>query len=198
MLLINPVSSNGCKKLGAVNMGLFQKSKPEDKNKDELPQYVDTLLEDSHHTTNEEVDERFSLASMSLNNKYGIDHVVALMRDLPDTNRDVVVAVVTKTLESANINIVNIIHDAAQKEQSLETEIHQLKDEIKSLQSQIAEKEEKISVSTAILEETQKVKSLLEKSDLESGQQSTAKDTETEKKVAPQEMGITSKLTAEA
>ena len=179
-------------------MGLFQKSKSEDKNKDELPQYVDTLLEDSHHTTNEEVDERFSVASMSLNNKYGIDHVVALMRDLPDTNRDVVVAVVTKTLESANINIVNIIHDAAQKEQSLETEIHQLKDEIKSLQSQIAEKEEKISVSTAILEETQKVKNLLEKSDLESGQQSPTTDTATEKEVVHQEMKTTSKLAAEA
>lgn len=179
-------------------MGLFQKTKPEDKSKDELPQYVDSLLEDSHKTTNEEIDERFSVASMSLSNKYGIDHVVALMRDLPNDNSDVVVAVVTKTLESANINIANIITDAAKKEQMLESEVHKLKDEIKTLQEQIAEKEEKINVSTAILEETKKVKGLLEDSDLNSEQQATRIDSPEPEEVTDQGMEIASKLTAEA
>jgi len=180
-------------------MGLFQKTKASDnKSKDELPQYVDSLLENSNQTTDEEIDERFSVESMSLNNKYGIDHVVALMRDLPDDNRDVVVAVVTKTLESANINIANIINDAANKEQLLESEIHQLKDEIKTLQAQIAEKEEKISVSTAILEETQKVKRLLEDSDLESEQQPLITDSSDTKEVMAQEMDSTPKFIAEA
>ena len=179
-------------------MGLFQKTKSEEKSKDELPQYVDSLLEDSHKTTNEEIDERFSVESMSLNSKYGIDHVVALMRDLPNDNSDVVIAVVTKTLESANINIGNIIADATKKEQMLESEVHQLKDEIKTLQAQIAEKEEKISVSTAILEETKKVKGLLEESDLNKEQQTAGINSSDLDEVVDRGMEITSKLTAEA
>ncbi|WP_455201922.1 hypothetical protein [Kaarinaea lacus] len=179
-------------------MGLFQKTRSEDKSKDELPKYVDSLLEDSHKTTNEEIDERFSVATMSLNNNYGIDHVVALMRDLPNDNSEVVVAVVTKTLESANINISNIITDAAKKEQMLESEIHQLKDEIKTLQAQIAEKEEKISVSTAILEETKKVKGLLEDSDLDDEKQPAKIDSSEKEELADTKMQLTSKRTAEA
>ena len=179
-------------------MGLFQKAKTPDKSKDELPQYVDNLLENSHQTTNEEIDERFSLESMSLNNKYGIDHVVALMRDLPDANNDVVVAVVTKTLESANINVVNIINDASKKEQMLESDIHQLKNEIKDLQAQIAEKEEKISVSTAILEETQKVRGLLESSELDSERKIPIIDSSDTKEIMAQNIEPTPKLTAEA
>lgn len=198
MLLIDPVRCHGCTKLGEVVMGLFQKTKLEDKSKDELPQYVDSLLEDSHKTTNEEIDERFSVESMSLNNTYGIDHVVALMRDLPNDNSDVVVAVVTKTLESANINIGDIIDDAAKKEQMLESEINQLKDEINTLQAQIAEKEEKISVSTAILVETKKVKGLLEDTDLNSEQQAAKVDSPDTEEIVNREFKLASKLTAEA
>ena len=183
-------------------MGLFQKAKSEEKSeeksKDELPQYVDSLLEDSHQTTNEEIDERFSVESMSLNSNYGIDHVVALMRDLPNDNNEIVVSVVTKTLESANINIDNIIRDATKKERLLETEIHQLKDEIKKLQEQISEKEEKISVSSAILEETIKVKALLENSGLDNKQKIPASDSSATKNVVDKEIEMTSKLTAEA
>ena len=183
-------------------MGLFQKAKSEEKSeeksKDELPQYVDSLLEDSHQTTNEEIDERFSVESMSLNSNYGIDHVVALMRDLPNDNKEIVVFVVTKTLESANINIYNIIRDAAKKERLLETEIHQLKDEIKKLQEQISEKEEKISVSSAILTETIKVKGMLENSDLNCKQKTTTINPSTTKDIVDQEMEVAPELAAEA
>lgn len=146
-------------------MGLFQKIKTSDKQADELPKYVDTLLEDSQQSTNEEVDERFSVAGMSLNQKYGIDHAVALMRDLPNENSSVIVSVVTRTLESANINVVNIIDDAKVKETTLQSQITQLNEEITALEDQIAEKKEQINVSTAILEETCKVRELLEQTE---------------------------------
>ncbi len=180
-------------------MGLFQKSKTEDSNKDELPQYVDSLLENSNQSTNEEIDEKFSVQSMSLNNSYGIDHVVALMRDLPEVNKDVLVTVVTKTLESANINVANIINDAAAKEQLLESEISTLKEDIKTLQEQIAEKEERISVSTAILKETQKVKSLLESTDLPSNNQKAKnKSKDSEDKAVPEQFDSSVQLSAGA
>jgi len=146
-------------------MGLFQKMKSSDSQTDELPKYVDTLLEDSKQSTNEEIDERFSVEGMALNRKYSIDHAVALMRELPNENSNVIISVVTRTLESANINVVNIIDDAKAKETALDSQLKQLNDEIAALENQIAEKREQISVSTAILEETCKVRKLLEQSE---------------------------------
>lgn len=142
-------------------MALFQRNKTEEKTSDELPQYVDNLLKNSNQSTNEEIDERFSVENMALNSNYGIDHAVALMRDLPGDNPEIVVSVVTKTLESANIDITKIIQDANTKEQNLESQIQNLNDEIKSLQDKIAEKKEQINVSTAVLDETRKVRGML-------------------------------------
>jgi hypothetical protein len=164
MLLINHVSRNSSSKAGVVIMALFQKIKVEDKKSDELPQYVDSLLENSNHSSNEEIDERFSVENMALKSSYGIDHAVALMRDLPADNQEIVVSVVTRTLESANIDVAKIIQDANAKELALESQINNLNEEIKSLQEQIAEKKEQINVSTAILDETRKVRGMLESS----------------------------------
>jgi len=149
-------------------MGLFQKMKSSDSQADELPKYVETLLEDSQQSTNEEIDERFSVQGMSLSRNYSIDHAVALMRELPNENSNVIISVVTRTLESANINVVNIIDDAKTKEKALDSQIKQLNDEIAALENQIAEKKEQISVSTAILEETGKVRKLLEQAEISS------------------------------
>ncbi|WP_455222457.1 hypothetical protein [Kaarinaea lacus] len=158
-------------------MGLFQKIKASDNQSDELPKYVDTLLEDSQQSTDEEIDERFSVEGMSLNQQYGIDHAVALLRELPDENSSVIVSVVTRTLESANINVVNIIDDAKVKETTLQSQIKQLNEEIAELENQIAEKKEQINVSTAILEETCKVRRLLEQAE-NAPQATTAKSSD--------------------
>ena len=147
-------------------MGLFQKAKQSLKNKDDVPEYVETLLENSSNISNEEIDERFSVTNMTLNATYGIDHAIELLRSLPNENTDIVVSVVTKTLESANINVAKIIEDARDKVQTLESQINQLNEEIETLQHQITQKKQQISVSTAILGETQKVKGMLEASEL--------------------------------
>ena len=150
------------KETHSCNMGLFQKNKPAEKSKDELHEYVDNLLQDSTAISNEEIDEKFSVEAMSLNTKYGINHVVALMRDLPADASDVVVSTVTKTLESAGIDVLKIIEDASSKEAALTAQIEDLNGEIDELKQQIANKKEQISVSSAVLEETQRVRTLLE------------------------------------
>lgn len=167
-------------------MGLFQKSKASENHTDELPKYVDTLLKDSQQSTNEEIDERFSLEGMSLNQKYGIDHAVALMRDLPNENSSVIVSVVTRTLESANINVVNIIEDAKNKEAALQAQIQQMNEEIAALEAQIAEKKEQINVSSAVLEETCKVRELLEKADIPRDTHVTAIKSSSQKSAKPE------------
>jgi len=145
-------------------MGLFQKTKSSEKSGDDFHNYVDNLLQDSKKISNEEIDEKFSVEAMALNNSYGIDQVIALMRDLPaDTNNcNIVVSTVTKTLESANIDVFKIVDDARQKETALGVKINELNNEIDALKTQIAEKKEQINVSSAILEETKKVRELLE------------------------------------
>jgi len=145
-------------------MAFFQKIKQSSTSKDDVPEYVESLLENSPPISNEEIDERFSVKNMVLNANYGIDHAIELLRNLPNENTDIVVSVVTKTLESANINVAKIIEDAQNKEQTLELQINQLNEEIEALQNQITQKKEQINVSTAILGETQKVKGLLESS----------------------------------
>jgi len=147
-----------------VVMAFFQKIKQSSTSKDDVPEYVESLLENSPPISNEEIDERFSVKNMVLNANYGIDHAIELLRNLPNENTDIVVSVVTKTLESANINVAKIIEDAQNKEQTLELQINQLNEEIEALQNQITQKKEQINVSTAILGETQKVKGLLESS----------------------------------
>lgn len=146
-------------------MGLFQKSKNTNQTNDELGGYVDNLLNNAGQSTNEEIDERFSVENMALSRNYSIDHAVELMRELPDDGSEVVVTVVAKTLQSANIDVCKIIEDAANKETALEEQIRKLNKEIESLQSQIADKKQQISVSDATLEETRKVRGLLEKSE---------------------------------
>ena len=144
-------------------MGLFQKIKASEKTGDELNEYVENLLQNSDKMSNEEIDEKFSVESMSLNNAaYSIDQVIDLMRDLPADAGSIVVSTVTKTLESANINVSKIVEDAFNKESSLTSQISKLNDEIDSLKDQIAKKKDQINVSSAILDETKKVRELLE------------------------------------
>lgn len=143
-------------------MGLFQKNKSSKKSGDEFPEYVNNLLKDSQAISNEEIDEQFSVETMAMRTNYGIDHAVALMRDLPKDASPVIVSTVTKTLESARIDVSRIIEDAQNKETALSDQINQLNSEIDSLNAQIAQKKDQINDASKILKETQHVKGLLE------------------------------------
>lgn len=92
---------------------------------------------------------------------YGIEDAIELMRKLPNVNSDITITVVKKTLESANIQVSQIISDAERKENQIETRTSQLSQEINELEERIARLNSEITELTADLKETSKVKTLL-------------------------------------
>jgi uncharacterized small protein (DUF1192 family) len=92
---------------------------------------------------------------------YGIEDAIALMRKLPNVNSEITITVVKKTLESANIQVEEIISDAEHKESQIENRTDELSKEIAELQERIGHLNEEITELTADLKETTKVKNLL-------------------------------------
>ncbi len=94
---------------------------------------------------------------------YGIEQAIALMRGLPPDlqTTDIVVQVIKRTLESANINVGAIIADATHKEERIETRIRTLQEEISSHEREIATRAAEIKRLQSDLEETSKVKERL-------------------------------------
>jgi hypothetical protein len=77
--------------------------------------------------------------------RYGIREAIELMRTLPAENVDLVVQVVKKTLESANIRIGGIIEDAGARQADIEGRISVLRQEISDLDREIISRKNEIS-----------------------------------------------------
>lgn len=92
---------------------------------------------------------------------YGIQDAIKLMRNLPNANQDVIIAVVKQTLESAAIKVSDIIVDAEYKESSMESQIDTLTAEVEKFTSEIKKRTEEIATVKLALEETTNVKDLL-------------------------------------
>lgn len=92
---------------------------------------------------------------------YGIQEAIELIRKLPNVNTDIVITVVIKTLESANISVDKIIKDAQAREHKIEDRSGRLISKIESLEAEIAELNEEITQLNSDLEETNRVKDLL-------------------------------------
>jgi len=93
---------------------------------------------------------------------YGIQDAIELMRQLPNVNTEIVISVVIKTLESANIQVSEIISDAEKRESLIETRSVELSSKIQQLDTQITELNNEITNLKSDFEETTNVKSLLE------------------------------------
>ena len=95
--------------------------------------------------------------------KYGIAEAIRLMRSLPQdlTTTDIVVQVIKRTLESANIDVGAIIADATQKEDTIEKRIRALQEEIAGFEREIQSRTAEIAQLQADLEETSRVKERL-------------------------------------
>jgi predicted RNase H-like nuclease (RuvC/YqgF family) len=117
----------------------------------------------------------------SIKQSYGIEDAIALMRKLPNVNSEITITVVKKTLESANIQVEEIISDAARKESQIETRTEQLSKEISELQDRISHLNDEINELTSDLKETTKVKILLTGASEQEKSQATA-NTEAAKK----------------
>lgn len=92
---------------------------------------------------------------------YGIQEAIELIRKLPNVNTDIVINVVIKTLESANISVEKIVQDAQSRESRIEDRSGRLITKIEALEAEIAELNIEISQLNTELEETNKVKELL-------------------------------------
>ncbi len=165
-------------------MGIFQKSKDnEDMEADNMAQNNSTQI---NATDDSNRDSRWQKKSSSgsseeqqqaprenqLGNKissfnYGIEEAVSLMRKLPDVDTDVVITVVRKTLESANVRVDEIISDAEKKEGNINKRTNTLTSEIEELQKKITLRNKEISILTKDLQETTKVKKLLQQGERE-------------------------------
>ena len=109
--------------------------------------------------------------SAPISRTYGIEDVVNLMRTLPDAAPELVMPIVIKTLESANIDIDSIINEAADNEESIENNCVELIAEIETLELQIADMNDKIMAMNEDLEDICNVKNLLLSSMIEEGEE---------------------------
>ena len=142
-------------------MGLFNKSKNqvedifglEDESSPVANQYTPQRQEPQSTKT---------VKSNSTTNAYGIEDAIKLMRQLPKVDSEILITVVNKTLESANIKVSTIIADAEGKESNIKDRNVRLGSRIKELESEISQLNEEITVLTADLKETSKVKELLQ------------------------------------
>jgi len=105
---------------------------------------------------------------------YGIEEAVGLMRKLPDVDTDVVITVVRKTLESANVRVNEIINDAEKKEGNINKRTNTLTSEIEELQKKITLRNKEISILTKDLQETTKVKKLLQQGERDANAKAAA------------------------
>jgi len=151
-------------------MGLFGKRKNEGDFDIELSSYSDVAEAGSAIDKEGEDNDSFGSFSQGANggsrtgqprSGYGIQDAIELMRKLPNVNSDIVVTVVRKTLESANIQVNEIVSDAQKRETEIEDRSDQLIMEIEKLESKISELNEEITELNAEIEETTKVKDLL-------------------------------------
>lgn len=92
---------------------------------------------------------------------YGIQDVVELMRSLPAADPELMMPIVIRTLESANIDVENIINDAAQREEAMEARSVELITQIEDLEEKIANMNNQIMSINDSLEEISSVKNLL-------------------------------------
>lgn len=144
-------------------MGLFQRNTrhtTKEEPIDRFPEYVSALVGES------EGEFTSGTITGTTGNRefpnYGIEKAIKLIRKLPDEKSPAMVAIVRDTLESADINVDSIINDAQQRAAEIQQRIALLSNDIEDLQTLIANKQQEISDSTDILDETHKVRTLLE------------------------------------
>ncbi|MES2744800.1 MAG: hypothetical protein V4655_05205 [Bdellovibrionota bacterium] len=93
---------------------------------------------------------------------YTIDDVIRLMRELPDSKKEMVVIIVQKTLLSAKIDISAIIDDAQRKVDKLTRLNDKNMAEIRELEDAIIQKKAEVDRLTKELDETSGVKQIFE------------------------------------
>jgi chromosome segregation ATPase len=160
-------------------MGIFKKSKSDLDEILEVSDFEEPTESNEAETARKESSAggvRSQAQAPGSAQNYGIEDAIALMRKLPNVNSEITITVVKKTLESAQIQVEEIIGDAQRKENQINQRTNQLSQEINQLQNRITQLNDEITTLTTDLKETTKVKELL--------QGSIAKQPEAESKPA--------------
>lgn len=114
-------------------------------------------LKNSPHTSSNSTTQNSPQSSL----EYGIQDVVELMQTLPAADPELMMPIVIRTLESANINVSGIISDAARREEEMESQSVELISQIEDLEEKIAAMNDQIMSINDSLEEISNVKNLL-------------------------------------
>ncbi|MBC7533994.1 MAG: hypothetical protein H7318_20700 [Oligoflexus sp.] len=93
---------------------------------------------------------------------YNIEDVIRLMRELPDSKKEMVVIIVQKTLLSAKIDVHSIIEDAGRKVEKLQRLNDKMVGEIRELEEAIIQKKGEVDRLVRDIEETNGVKQVFE------------------------------------
>jgi hypothetical protein len=94
---------------------------------------------------------------------YGIDQAIMLMRALPvDQNVELVVQVIKTTLESLQVKVADIIHDADRKTKDLDERMANLRRAIADFEKEIETRRQEIARLEADHSETSSVRQRLE------------------------------------
>ncbi len=97
-----------------------------------------------------------------MNKPYTIEDVIHLMRELPDSKKEMVVIIVQKTLLSAKIDIGSILDDAGRKVDRLQKQNDKLMGEIRELEEAIILKKADVDTLVRDIEEINGVKQVFE------------------------------------
>jgi hypothetical protein len=92
---------------------------------------------------------------------YGIQQAIDLINTLPDASPELMIPVVIKTLESVNIRVEDIIGDATEREEVIESNSIELITKIESLEAEINSLNDQVMTLNTELESITHVRSLL-------------------------------------
>lgn len=101
-------------------------------------------------------------AEVQQKSPYTFEDVIQLMRELPDSKKEMVVAIVQKTLISAKIDVAAIIDDAGRRVDKLARHNDKLASEIRELEQAIVVKKGEVDRLARELDETSAVKQIFE------------------------------------
>lgn len=149
-------------------MGLFSRSNQDNSEPEEI---LDKVVLPNREDINEELidDSATGIAFEEIHQQpvvhstgYSIEDAIKLMQALPQDNKEMVVTVVKKTLESTNINIKDIVAQADQKESRILRQKEKLEREIKQLETKISERKQRIEALIEDSKETTSVRKRLQ------------------------------------
>lgn len=122
---------------------------------------VSDLIKSTGSKNNQESAMSNSSKSPRTSANYGIQHAIDLINTLPDAAPELMIPVVIKTLESVNIRVEDIIGDATEREEIIESNSIELITKIESLEAEINSLNDQVMTLNTELESITHVRSLL-------------------------------------